>query len=122
MTDSMEPRKLSGVGSPSVDLCNLFFHMELQTQTVSRGLVSSIVTPPFLVAFLMLGLAAGLSGPVASWLRIKQGKQPLALKAPLSAMEVEAIAPYRVIRRRVLEPMAVDAAGHVPLVLFFSSM
>ncbi len=85
--------------------------MDLQTQTASRGLVSGVVTPPFLVALLMLGLAAGLSRPVASWLRIKQGKQPLPLKAPLSVLDVEAIAPYRVLQRQVLEPAVVDALG-----------
>lgn len=85
--------------------------MNLPPQTAARRLVSNLVTPPFVVAVAMLGVAAGLAGPVANWMHIKQGKKALPLKSPLTALNETEIAPYRVKTRRVLDPAVVEALG-----------
>ncbi len=59
----------------------------------------------------MLAIAAVLSGPVAGWLHIKEGKRPLPLVAPLATLNEEALAPYRVVRRHTLGPELVEALG-----------
>ncbi|RME36519.1 MAG: exosortase-associated EpsI family protein [Planctomycetota bacterium] len=66
---------------------------------------------PFRVAVAMLALGAFLTGPVASWLRIKADKLPLPLKAPLSQLDESRLYPYRVVARQVLEPEIVEALG-----------
>ncbi len=81
--------------------------MDLQEQHASSG----VLTPPFVVAVALLGAAAVLAGPVAGWLHISHRKLPLPLLRPLSALDAEAIAPYRVIKRHVLEPTIVEALG-----------
>ena len=85
--------------------------MNLQAKPTPAGLVRRVVTPPFIVAVAMLGAAAVLAGPVADWMQIKREKHPLPLRAQLSALNEDAIAPYRVLKRRVLEPIVVEALG-----------
>lgn len=72
---------------------------------------SRIVTPPFVVAVILLAAAAILAGPVGNWMRIKHAKRALPLRAPLSTLDEAAIAPYRVVERHVLEPVVVEALG-----------
>jgi len=87
--------------------------MQSQTQRAAQSLASSIVTPPFLVAFLMLAAAAILAGPVAKRLNIKHAKLHLPLKARLAALNEKVILPYRIRERHVLEPAVVEALGTV---------
>ena len=68
-------------------------------------------TTPFAIAVALLGTAAILAGPVASRMELRQDKAALPLRAALSAMDVEAIRPYRVVERHVLEPTVVEALG-----------
>ncbi len=75
------------------------------------GPYSGIVTPPFVVAIILLALAAVLAGPVARWKDFKQTKEPLPLKTPLSRLSAEALSPYKIIRRESLEPTMVEALG-----------
>lgn len=70
-----------------------------------------VVTPAFAVAVVLLGSAAVLSGPGADWLHIKQGKEPLPLKASLDTLSERSLEPYRVLRRLTLEAAVVDALG-----------
>ena len=86
---------------------NLFGYMDLQHTHPS----SRLITRPFVVAVVFLSAAAVLAGPVANWLQIKHRKQPLRLRSPLATLDADAIAPYRVIRRHVLEPAIVEALG-----------
>ena len=79
--------------------------------TSKDGPHSRIFTPPFTVAVIVLGLAALLAGPVARWTDFRQAKKPLPLKAPLSRLSADALAPYKVLRRDVLEPSFVEALG-----------
>lgn len=90
---------------------NLLFHMNLPTQLVRPAGASRVVTAPFAVAATMLVAAAVLAGPVAKWLNIKQAKLPLPLRAPLTALSEEGLAPYVVRRRHVLESAVVEALG-----------
>ncbi len=86
---------------------NFLGYMDLQHTRPS----SRLVTRPFVVAVVLLSAAAVLAGPVANWLQIKHRKQPLRLRSPLAALDADALAPYRVIRRHVLEPAIVEALG-----------
>lgn len=99
---------------PCNAVSNLFDHMDFPTKLGPRWPTlrgSAIVTPPFLVAVALLVAAAGLAGPVANWLQIKQGKRPLPLKTPLNALDEKSMTPYRVLRRNELEPPVVEALG-----------
>ena len=64
-----------------------------------------------MVAAAMLAVAAVLSGPVAKWLHIKEGKRPLPLKAPLLDLNERALDPYRVVLKDTLSPELVEALG-----------
>lgn len=88
--------------------------MDLSTRPTPRGLPSvgsTLVTRPFVVAVILLATAATLAGPVARWMRFKQGKRPLPLRASLNSLDEKALSPYRVVRRTVLEPVVVEALG-----------
>lgn len=69
------------------------------------------MNPAFVVALLLLGAAALLSGPGADWLNLKQGKLALPLVVPLDRLADAALAPYRVVERHILDPAVVDALG-----------
>ncbi len=77
----------------------------------STNRLVGLLTPSFLVAVSLLGAAAVLAGPIASWLRIKQNKEALPLKEPLRALSTEDIAPYQVVDRQVLDPAVVESLG-----------
>lgn len=84
---------------------------QLDSSERHRSLWAQIPTAPFLVAVGMLAAAAALSGPVADWIGVKREKLPLPLRRPLGALEEDALAPYRVVERHVLEPIVVEALG-----------
>ncbi len=88
--------------------------MDLRTRPATAAVASAdsgVVTRPFAVAVLLLGSAACLVGPVANWLDINPGKQAIPLRVPLSALDEEALVPFRVVRRNVLQPVLVEALG-----------
>lgn len=70
-----------------------------------------IITLPFVLAIVLLGAAACLAGPLASWLDISQRKLALPLRAPLGTLDEAALAPYRVVRRDILDPAVVESLG-----------
>ena len=55
--------------------------------------------------------AAILVGPVAWSMNFRQAKGAIALKKPLSAMDVDRLHPYRVTERATLDPVVIDALG-----------
>ncbi|UCE59616.1 MAG: exosortase-associated EpsI family protein [Phycisphaerales bacterium] len=75
------------------------------------SLFTGLFTPPFVLAVVLLGASALLAGPFARSLKFKQAKLPIALRAPLSALRVDALSPYRVVDRTILTPEVVDALG-----------
>ena len=77
----------------------------------SRYTLSGLLNPPFVVAVVLLGAAAVLAGPFASWMDFRQAKLALPLKSSLSALDVNAIAPFRVVDRRTFGREVVDALG-----------
>ncbi len=79
--------------------------------TTRDGASSRVLTPPFLLAVVLLGAAAVLGGPVARWFRFIQDKQPLPLTAKLDTLDAAALAPYEVSSRHVLESVVVEALG-----------
>ena len=85
--------------------------MSLQAQSETRANPTRIVTAPFIVAVTLLGVAVLLAGPVAGWLQIKHGKKALPLRALFSQLDESAIAPYRVVRREILDPSTIEALG-----------
>jgi len=81
-------------------------------QTATEGArTSRIVTTPFLVAVGLLGLAAVLAGPIARMYDVKQVKHALPLKRPLATLNADALRPYKVTQRDVLETTVVEALG-----------
>ena len=70
-----------------------------------------LASPPFVIAVVMLMVAIVLAGPVAAWKKFKRAKLPLPLKKALTALDVEALAPYQVVERVVLDPTVVEALG-----------
>jgi len=85
--------------------------MDLDTDNPTSSPRQRLVTLPFVVAVLLLGMAAILMGPVAARLDLTQGKKAAALKAPLSELDAGQLDPY-VIRDTVdLEPEMVEALG-----------
>lgn len=66
---------------------------------------------PFLVAVLVLGVAAVLAGPVNRRLQVSQIKKELPLKADLSTLSEEAVRPYTVTSRLVMKPEVVAELG-----------
>ena len=77
--------------------------------TAPIGTAHKLLTLPFTIAVVLLGSAAILAGPVARWMDLKRDKAALPLKAALGALDVDAILPYRVVERHVLEPIVVEA-------------
>ncbi len=79
--------------------------------SVLRPTGAGFVTPPFLVAVILLGGAAVLTGPVATWMDLRIAKLALPLKVPLDQLNLEQLAPYEVTNRTQLDPAIVDALG-----------
>lgn len=69
------------------------------------------LTPAFLVALVMTGVAAFLAGPVAARLDLRHSKEALPLRKPLSELDESTITPYRVVHRQLLDSTVVDALG-----------
>ena len=96
-------------------LRNLLFFKSLQMQAASPSAPSRLITPPFVVAVVMLAVAAILAGPVATWKKLKRTKLELPLKQRLSTLDVEALSPYHVPLdpqwRIDLEPTIVETLG-----------
>ena len=70
-----------------------------------------LANPPFAWAVGLLGCAAVLSGPVSDWMDVRLAKRSLPLRAPLGTLDPEAIAPYRIVKRHILESGVVEALG-----------
>ncbi|MCH8147225.1 MAG: hypothetical protein IH987_04420, partial [Planctomycetes bacterium] len=90
---------------------NFLISKDLQTKAASGRPSSRLVTPAFAVAVVVLGLAALLSGPVASWKNFKRQKVALPLQRRLEDLDQTSLAPYRVIKRIDLSPEVVEALG-----------
>ena len=80
-------------------------------QDPPRNTLAKLATPPFVIAVVLLVVAVVLAGPVAAWKKFKPTKLPLPLKKALTGLDVEALAPYRVVDRVVLVPTVVEALG-----------
>lgn len=78
-----------------------------ETSTPSRR----VLTIPFCVAVILLGITALLTGPLSGRFNLKVHKLPIPLNNSLSALDSEALAPYRVIDRAILQPAIVEALG-----------
>lgn len=68
-------------------------------------------TWPFVLAILILGLAALLAGPVAARLDLHHSKAALPLHKPLGELDEQRISPYRVVLRHTLDAEVVSALG-----------
>jgi len=66
---------------------------------------------PFALAVVLLAVAAVLSHGGTFLFHIREGKEALPLRAALSELQESALAPYRVVRRAVLDPATVEALG-----------
>ncbi|HNQ21831.1 MAG TPA: exosortase-associated EpsI family protein [Phycisphaerae bacterium] len=79
--------------------------------THNRSGLAALLTPQFLVAVLLLGAGAVLAGPFSRHMAFRRIKEPLPLRAPLTTLDANALQPYRVIQRGVLDPAVVDQLG-----------
>lgn len=70
-----------------------------------------LMTPSFVVAVVVLGLAALLSGPIASWKNFKRQKVALPLRRGFEDLDQTSLAPYRVVKKIELSPEIVEALG-----------
>lgn len=68
-------------------------------------------SPAFILAVVLLGSAAVLSGPVSSRLKFTQEKDALPLRKPFDLLDASKLGPYRVTDRLVFEPVVVEALG-----------
>lgn len=68
-------------------------------------------SPAFILAVVLLGSAAVLSGPVSTRLRFTHEKEALPLKKPFDLLDPSKLGPYRVTDRLVFEPVVVEALG-----------
>lgn len=86
--------------------------MDLSTDpTTHPAETAKVMTVPLGIAVAMLSAAACLAGPFASWLNLNPHKQAIALRAPLASLDESVLAPYRVVKRNVLDPMTLEALG-----------
>jgi hypothetical protein len=85
--------------------------MSLNDRSAKESLMGRVVTAPFVTALVILIAGVVLVGPVGHWMKIKHAKRPLPLRAPLSGLDEEALAPYRVTERHTLDPAIVEALG-----------
>lgn len=83
----------------------------LQVKETSRSFWSGLITLPFAMAVLILGLAAILTGPVASRMKLKQIKEALPLRLPLAMLDEDSLGPYRLLQRNTLDSVVVEALG-----------
>lgn len=80
-------------------------------QAASESTPAKLITTPFVVAVVLLAIAAVLAGPVAAWKNLKPAKLALPLKRTFAALDAEALAPYRVSKRIELEPTIIETLG-----------
>ena len=66
---------------------------------------------PFVIATSLLAIAWLLAVPIANYFNLKQSKEALSLKAPLSALNPMHLVPYQVVERTVLDPTMQEALG-----------
>jgi len=85
--------------------------MDLEPDNPASAPRQRLVTLPFVVAVILLGVAAILAGPVAARLDLTQGKKVVPLKAPLSELDPALLDPYVIQRKVDLEPEMVEALG-----------
>lgn len=85
--------------------------MKLGTGSRSRRSAAGAVTLPFVMASVLLGVAAILAGPVAARLELRHAKAAIPLLKPLGELSESAIAPYKVLQRHTLDSEVVDALG-----------
>lgn len=85
--------------------------MTLHSQDFRDGTSRRVLTPPFVIAVILLGVGAVLAGPVTRYMDIKQIKKELPLRAPLGSLDPAVLLPYRVVERQILEPTMVEALG-----------
>lgn len=83
----------------------------LQVKDTSRNFWSGLITLPFAIAVLVLGLAAILTGPVATSMKLKQSKEALPLRLPLAMLDEDSLGPYRLRQRNTLDSVVVEALG-----------
>ena len=82
-----------------------------------RSLVASLLTPQFITAVVLLLAGAALASPLAKYLPFAAGlaqkriKDPIELRASLSTLDVDALAPYRVLDRAVFDATTTEALG-----------
>ena len=88
------------------------------TALTPGGKLTSLLTPHFVVAVVLLVASAGLAGPFARFMHFKANKKSLALKEPLYNLDAGKLGPYRVAKdetgeeqRSVLPPEVVEALG-----------
>ena len=88
--------------------------MDLTTEPETHAPKSGqaqVMTAPLGIAVAMLSAAACFAGPLASWMNLNQQKQAIALRAPLASLDESVLAPYRVVKRNVLDQVTLDALG-----------
>ena len=78
---------------------------------LSRKFIASLFDAPFVLAIVLLGSAAVLSGPVAGWMKLRLAKAPIHLRSPLEALDTSSLKPYKVVKRQILDPGVVEALG-----------
>lgn len=90
---------------------NSLVFMDLETDNPASPPPQRLLTPPFVVAVLLLGTAAILAGPVAARLNLTQGKKALPLKTPLSSLDPTRLHPFTLVKAQGLDPEVVEALG-----------
>lgn len=70
-----------------------------------------MITLPFGLAVLVLGLAAILTGPVATRMKLKLSKEALPLRLPLTMLDEYSLGSYRLLQRNTLDSVVVEALG-----------
>jgi len=86
--------------------------MELKSDNPEfAGNATRLFSRPFLLSVLLLGVAAVLAGPIASWKDFRTFKEPIPLRTSLAALKESELVPYVVRVRRVLEPAVIEALG-----------
>ncbi len=85
--------------------------MHLHADFSDRERNLGFLTGPFVTALVLLGGAAVLVGPVATSMNFRQAKAALPLKKPLAELDEDALAPFRVSERHLLQPVVIEALG-----------
>lgn len=70
----------------------------------------SLLAPPFVIAVVLLSVGA-LSGTISTLAGFNRIKQPLSLRAPLSMLQTQNLAPYKLIKWTVHSPEVINALG-----------